>query len=142
MTKGNETNAAIEWIVATLKANQTIATEVENRIFEVPVPSKLDDDETYILISFLPGGKPHSFIGGRRLWVSSEWIIRAVRATTSFAAIEAVAKAIDQALDMKSGTASRGTIISCQRIEEYRTTVTDKGRQVKHLGGIFLIKSQ
>lgn len=96
----------------------------------------------YITVNPYGGDADRMNMSGVRLWSSDNWLIEAWGPDTNYAAVAAVAAALDTALHKQSGTAPGGTILSCIRTADRFGAQLVGGAQWLHQGGIYATNVQ
>lgn len=125
-----ETTAAEAWITARLLANPTIAAGVTGIYSETVTQGT---PPYIILTQYEPRDVTDGF--GHRIDIQVVYVVRVVGQTLTYTSIEAIAAAIDTALNLQSGAANGHVIESCTREAAYSLVEGEGYTQYRHLGG-------
>ncbi len=145
----NELTRAGQWLYETLTGDATIGA----------LPS-ITVGEAGVYADIAPPGAPWPFVifqhqgsidttgmnAGTRVLVESLWTVKAVGQAEGYAALAAVADAIDAVLQATSGAVDDGTVLSCVREQPVQFTEADQneapGVQWRHLGATWRLLIQ
>jgi hypothetical protein len=138
---GAETEVVAEWIRGRL-ALEPAASAFDGRVFEGVGPSVVGypfcvfDGLSYI---------DFTIVGGVRVWVRAEVIVKAIAKSDDFSVLAAEAAAIDAVMASSTGAATTGvtgSTLESYRTRPFRMREESRGDSFVHLGGVYEIKAQ
>jgi hypothetical protein len=81
-------------------------------------------------------------VGAARVWANLLYLVKVTGQGSSFAALAAIADAIDTRLHKASGVTADGRVLACVREEPHTMTEITDGQQWRHAGGQFRLYVQ
>lgn len=129
-----ETSPAEAFIYATLNAAPPLAG---GRIYQGIAPQ--GTSFPYVVYQF-QGGADLDTQRVARVWADLVYLVKAVTTGSSFAAIRAIADAIDARLHGASGATADAAVDACVREQPFQLTEADGGVNYRHLGGVYRLK--
>lgn len=136
----NELQAAAKWLYTTLAAHAGVSALVGTRVYEGRRPP--GTALPAIVFQHLGGADRRAMGADKRLFSRPVFLVKAIAEGESYASADAIASAIDAALQGVGGTATVGdqdyTIRGCERLEpvRYLEAASDQTR-FNHSGGQF-----
>lgn len=140
----NELTRVDVWMQGTLAGDATLKTLVGDpaRVYsDVADPHAIDP---YIVHTNL-ATTDVAGVGPNRIMISGLWLVKAVRTTSNWTDLAAIADRIDTLLQGNHGGAagSDGQVFSCVRERPYRFVENlDGGDTIRQLGGQYRIEAQ
>lgn len=132
----SELRATIEWF------NSALASVGATGVYRNIAPPGAV--APYVVVSFY-GGSDVMGVAGHRIWANNAWLIEAWGLDADFAAVDAVALAVDTALHDKHSVGAPGgigMIVSSVR-EQARLNSEEVGNQLwVRIGGVYRIQAQ
>lgn len=136
----NEAQAAKKYLFATLTGAAAVTALVSTRIYDSAAPQ--DAVLPYVVYS-LNSGRDLVASAAHRLTTALRFSVLAWGEGGSYSPEDAIASAVDDALDQTSGTATVGaqayTILSCYREETLCFARLDAGRRIQASVGVFQV---
>jgi hypothetical protein len=126
---------ADKWLDTTLKADATLQTLVDDRIYEEVAPEQ--SLFPCIVFQFVSGLDVKN-ASVDPVMVDEVWIVKAIGQGNDFLAIEPIVTQIGQILHKTFGTG----VIGCVQEEPFRYTEFDNGVIYKHLGYYYRLFTQ
>lgn len=126
------------WIFQTLSNDEAIRAVVGERVFDTIAPNNAE----YPIIVF-SSSSPRDVRGVRvRAMSTFSYTVKVIDKAKTYSGIEALAEAIDKALELKSGPAAGGVILSCHRETPFSYIESVDGLEFRHLGGLYFIAAK
>lgn len=139
MTEASEYAIAMDWAESALLANSTVTDAVGDRIYEDRAP---DDAEYPFIVYSLASSNDVLGLGTQRVMASTILTVKVVAEATR-AVMKPLAAAMADALTLASGaTTPDGSVFAAVRQSEIGYTENVNGRNIRHMGGEFLIQAQ
>lgn len=129
----NELALMDAWIYDRLVASAAIQAACQDRIYRDLAPD--DADEPLIVYEATPSDDV-SFVSTARVQINAEYTIRAVTRGWSFDEANAIADAIDAAMQNAQGEISGRQIVAV-RARPVSYTTTEKDTRFNHAGGVY-----
>lgn len=128
-------NAADSWLYGVLIGDVTLTGLVGARVYGHLAPQ----EATFPLVLFaMRSGVDVQTLGPNRIMSNLVYVVRGVTESSSFGTpLSVIAERIDVVLQAKSGTTAAGAVYACVREQPYTLIEMSKGRQYRHLGGIY-----
>lgn len=93
----------------------------------------------FVRLDLLSPGNDAYVLNGAHIGTDTLWLIKAVAAGNSTAAIEAVVDAIHAVLHWQSGSVTGGRVIDCRRERPHERKEDDNGTFYINLGGEYRV---
>ncbi|HPD40012.1 MAG TPA: DUF3168 domain-containing protein [Anaerolineae bacterium] len=135
----SEPMTAERWLYTLLSGDATLQGLIGDRVYSGEAPTTAA--YPLVLIVF-QGGHDVLGVGPARIMAQCRYLVKAVGATPSYAALEPIASRIDALLQGASGSVTSGLVLACVREAPVVYPEQQEGKVFRHLGGIYRIVAQ
>jgi len=130
-----ELNRIEGWITGKLRNDATLMALVEG-VHAWPAPQSAAFP--YIVFEFQPGSEDVNGVGGRRILVSAQYLVRVIGRECGIEDLKTAADRMDALLSGGIVPSSTG-VQSCYREQPFSMIEVDEGLRYPHLGGLYRI---